>query len=155
MRTFTDFNHLSRELNELIKELTSVETLRVLGERMVSDIRGRTRSGFGVYGNGNARTRLLPLKPLTVELREQKDLHPLTKPEKSNLTETGHMLDSLDYVIFGKGLGILMNNRFADDKVDWNENKGRYFLFLTKAEMTNVNRMLRDKRDQIISRLLS
>jgi hypothetical protein len=155
MRTFTDFNHLSRELDTIVKELTNQDTLREVGERIVNDIKGRTRSGYGVYGNGTARVRLLPLKPLTVELREAKQLHALTRPEKSNLTQTGHMLDSLDYVIFGRSLGILLNNKFADDKAGWNEERGRYFMFLTKAEITNVTRLLSDKRDEIISRLLS
>lgn len=90
---------LNDELNSLIKERVTQQTLNKVGKEAKDQIVKRTRLGLGVR-NGKAR----PLKALSESYIEQRKkrrakLSKFTTTKKSNLTATGQFLNSLSYKV--------------------------------------------------------
>lgn len=104
-------------------------------------IRVRTRKGKGVATEGGAIKPLRKLEKSTVERRKRKQLHPETKPSKSNLTETGQMLDSIE----GSGKKgeavISYSNQEAANKAGFNRKK-RPFENLSRGEIRKITKFI-------------
>lgn len=86
------------------KEAVSVKNMHNIAQAAANDIKLRTRLGSGVSEAGGKKEPLAKLAPSTIASRKSKKrtgkLSSLTTPGKSNLTDTGQMLDSLT----GKGV---------------------------------------------------
>jgi hypothetical protein len=101
-------------------------------------IRTRTRLGKGLLG------RLKELSPKYIEARKKfKGLYKKeTSPERSNLTRTGIMLNS----IIGNRVGTLFTFFFKDEDSDkkayWADQTGRPFFDLTPPERNRLQRKI-------------
>lgn len=88
---------LTKRISEVVDKEIDANASRSLGELMADRIRKRTRLGYGVSNSESQQ----PLKKLTegyVSKRERyrQELHPNTRPNRSNLTATGQMLDGIE-----------------------------------------------------------
>lgn len=86
---------LINKISASISKFFSKSNMKDIAEKGAELIKSRTRSGKGVDVSGGEERALKPLARSTVERRRRKNLHPSTSPGKSNLTESGKMLDSI------------------------------------------------------------
>jgi hypothetical protein len=93
------FDSFKKSFEQAMRELSSKENMRRLGEIAADMIRTRTRLGYGVKRPGASREKLEKLAEATKESKRRKrkrgDLSDQTTPTRSNLTDTGQLLDSL------------------------------------------------------------
>jgi len=82
----------SKKLLGLVKAYTETKQFEQVGKDIANGIRVRTR-----LGKGDDNKKLKELKASTKKKRKRykKNLSEFTKPNKSNLTATGQMLDSI------------------------------------------------------------
>ena len=92
---------LSRKLRERVDNSLDDKTLNKIGLETKRQIIKRTRLGKGVKYRGGPTFKLADLQDSTIDTREryESNLSPFTRPQRSNLTATGQMLDSIDYKI--------------------------------------------------------
>lgn len=94
-----DMKKFRLKVERSLNELTSQSNLSPIATDLTEIIRRRTRLGYGVEKTGQPKQKLQPLASSTVRSRARKKSHGAlsekTSPKKSNLTETGQMLDSL------------------------------------------------------------
>ncbi len=91
-----DFDILVEEkLNRILDEATSQTVMKNLGEVIKKKIIKRVKAGYGCAEDGSLLSILKPLAESTIASRRKKKLHKSTTASKSNLTETGKMLNSL------------------------------------------------------------
>ena len=154
MATFKEFfaklEEIEDELDEIIPEL---------GNQLAEDIRDRTRKGYGTTTNGGEKQRLAALSDEYKKQRRRMPLHTDTSPNKSNLTQTGSMLDSLQFNKTGKNEGLVTPTGYDNkgvsnrDKADYVSDQGRPFLFASKAEEKRLVNTLKKKLKDIIRKL--
>ena len=139
-----DFEQKLKEIaDKIVKEATSNDSLQNIGNEAAYLIKKRTRLGYGVseqYGN---KVKLKPLSKKYIKQRKNDDLSNATTPNKSNLTKTGEMLDSMNAKVKGDGvvnIGVDDNNL---DKAGW-VSKDRPFNNLSDAEIKQLENKIRD-----------
>jgi hypothetical protein len=95
----SQLKNLQIALTKVVKEVNSSVNMQDYGEVAAEEIKRQTRLGYGVSATGAPREKLAELKPSTVKSRTRGKktgvLNELTTPKKSNLTNTGQMLDSI------------------------------------------------------------
>lgn len=135
-------------LDKTVDDITSNATLEDIGRAIAEIIRVRTRLGYGVSRQGSKRTKLKPLSDMYKAYRRQnrRRLSPETSPNKSNLTFTGQLLDSLTFKAgrgklrvepSGRRRGGLTNLKLAEHVTD----QGRPFLNLSDNELKQITRI--------------
>jgi hypothetical protein len=98
-----NWDQFFKKYQGIYKALEGPETMTVIGEFAAAKIRLRTRLGLSVKKTGANPQALAPLKPSTKKGRSQKPLNQDTRPNFSNLTETGQLLDSIGVTSVKKG----------------------------------------------------
>jgi hypothetical protein len=152
----TDFAKKLKEIkDDVINELNKKESLQDIGDKASNLVFKRTRLGYGVDSQGGAKTRLNPLSDSYKKVRKGEHLSESTTPGKSNLTETGEMLNDLHAIVKGEGLiNIGFKTKLSSDKASWNTDKGRPFMNLSAPEIKQLQNYLKDKLSQIIDKLI-
>lgn len=135
-----------------LEKVRQVSSMKKYGQMAADMIKKRTRLGDGVASDGAEKTKLKPLKPITKQdrkrLADKGDLNSHTNPNKSNLTRTGQLLDSVKVIpsslkpgrvsVGPEGLrkdGSLTNAELAKYVTE----AGRPFNHLSKAERKRIN----------------
>jgi len=149
---------LKRNIDELYKRLESKAMKRRIGRMVVDMVYKRVKAGGGVDGLGKppestSRVKLAPLTSAAyLNRRMGSTLGPFGAAKRSNLTNTGQMLESLGFkVIAGVVLVNVANTaRFDSDltdrEVSAHVSKDRPWLALTKSEY----RILLKEIDRIV-----
>lgn len=91
------FDKVSKETLNKIDQALNPSFMKKVGESLADDIVRRTRLGYGVPENSDKREKLAPLKESTKQNRKR-NKNKMTGPtnaNKSNLTFSGQLLDSL------------------------------------------------------------
>lgn len=122
---------------------------------MADQIKKRTRLGRGVAIQNGRSFKLAPLKDDTVHgreiLQDNGDLSVFTRPEKSNLTATGQLLDSIGggSTTAGSGRIFITDNRkdgVSNSEIEkGHDKKLRPFMHLSKPEINRLNRRIRER----------
>lgn len=140
---------LSKEIASSIDKTFDAKFMREVGEEAKRLIFLRTKLGYGVDKQGGQKQKLKALSPFYVELRKllakDGDLHSSTTPKKSNLTNTGQMLDSLKIKRAVNGLVWLGPMGYRDvgltnEEVANRVSKDRPFMFLSDLEEKKIRR---------------
>lgn len=121
-----------------------------LGDFIVKLIVDRTRNkGQGLNSDASRTKKLSKLAESTIKKRRSTKLHPSTTPERSNLTMTGRLLDSLDFKVKPDPDGVIITIYISDAKaneyaryVSEEIEPNRPFLGLSSGEYTKVNKEL-------------
>ena len=129
-------------LNNFLKQVTSRSVLTKVAEEVRTLIVRRTRKGFGVRVFGGDAVKLKPLAASTISRRKRIQLSSKTSPGKSNLTETGEMLDSLIADVIGNKIRVRFANASASKKASFNE-EARPFLSLTARDLQRIERLIK------------
>jgi len=157
-------NDPTKDIKELMKKLEKAreelqDNVVEVGNEAADLIRKRTRLGYGVSEQGGKKTRLKklddgnPKKPYT-KRRRQLELSGNTTPAKSNLTQSGAMLDDLEATKTSKGKAeIDFKTEESKDKAKWNTDKGRPFNNLSKSEYNQLKEIIQKKIEKILKKL--
>jgi phage gpG-like protein len=155
-----DLLKIRTKIEKGLRQATSPTEMLSLGKVAADQIKKRTRLGKGVDDS----KRLSPLAPLstkpksTVDQRKRKkekgNLSPLTTPKKSNLTETGQLLDSIttknaaqgkiDVGFTDKRNDLETNSAIAKYAEDGSSNRPkRPFMNLAEFEIEKLRKIIR------------
>lgn len=145
----TNFKEVLDKLKQTVKATATDEQMQLLGEKAAEMIRVRTRLGYGVDRPGGKRRRLDALSDDYIEFREEhaRYLSGLTEPDRSNLTLTGQMLDSVTVTEskLGRALieptGTRKGSSTTNQQVATGVTKGgRPFISLSDMEIKKLRR---------------
>lgn len=160
-----DLKRFRSNVEKSLQELTSNKTLDLISKKTAEIITRRTRLGSGVEETGARKTPLAKLASSTKKSRSYKrsrgQLSDKTSPNKSNLTETGEMLDSI------KGRAI---NRMIEISPTGQRNKrlaayhqlgrtsptimpSRKFLNLSFEDIRQLTAAMQDEFTKILNRV--
>ena len=152
-------------VKKVIPEITKPAQMRKYGELAAGMIKLRTRLGSGLAYDGADKQKLKPLKPSTVErrksLKEKGRLSGETSPRKSNLTQSGQLLDSVQVTNAGVATVSvgprggrddgLTNQKVAEHVTD----AGRPFNSLSKIETKRLHDEVKRNLREAIKRVLT
>ncbi len=129
-----------------------LDELEDVGNQAADIIRKRTQLGYGVSEQGARKEKLKPLTDKYVKRRKSLSLGKTT-PKKSNLTQSGHMLDDLHAKKTKEGtVEITFKSEEAQDKATWNTDKGRAFNNLSSSEIRQVKEIIQKKLEKILKK---
>lgn len=138
---------IDKAIQRAIKTASKRKNMKVIAEHEAGIIRDRTRKGYGVLQRGKAKHKLKRLALSTKRARRKKRLHPSTSPDRSNLTETGQMLNALygrsdragemKVAVRSKRRGTSKTN----DEVVFFTSGDRPFLELSTKELREVTKL--------------
>ena len=127
------------------KAIRSKTVLEAVGKSIERSVRRRTKTGKGVRNNLDSPHPLPRLKEKTVANRKQlKRKGKLTgqgaTPRKSNLTQTGKMLDNIESIPFRGGVEIRLKDRSERNKAADLQKLDRDYTFMrvSKQEFTRA-----------------
>jgi hypothetical protein len=148
---------IKRVLKNVVE--TKKELYDVIGKEAVKRITTRTRLGKGVTSWGFNPIPLAPLRPSTKAARVKTATSELTSPSKSNLTMTGHMLDSMIYEAKNNNVKIKFDNTFAEQKRKWAEDGAlnrleRKFFNLTASEINGIAKLITNYLTKLIKKII-
>ena len=130
---------VKKKLDDITQKMHSIDIIQQIGDFAADLIKKRTQLGYGSLKQSGTKTKL---KALSIGYKKQRKAMPLsskTTANKSNLTQTGHMLNNLIATIKDNGqVEIGFQDPFAHDKATWNTVKGRPFNNLTEAEIKQL-----------------
>lgn len=127
-----DMTEIIKKLQKTVNQAVSKAAMQAVGKFAVDTIVKRTRLGYGVDEQFGPRSRLLALSDRYVERRRGLDLDPTTRPNRSNLTNTGQMLRSMGFKVLAPGKLIIEPTGVRDDGLknidvaEWNAEPYKY-----------------------------
>lgn len=145
---------LERKLLELIRNMVDGFFLQEVGSKMVDIIYKRVKSGGGVQDDsvepGTAKRKAL--KKLSNSYKDVRKKKPPTgefaSAAKSNLTNTGQMLNAMNYRVTSKGVTVYMANSGRSDGKNTNRKvagyvaeNGRPFFNITDGELRIIQQL--------------
>jgi hypothetical protein len=153
--------NLFDSLNKTVEDITSKDQLEDIGKAIAEIIKVRTRLGYGVSRQGGKREELnsLSKKYTRYRRKNRRLLSSSTRPNKSNLTFTGQMLDSITFKAgrgklrvepSGRRRDGLTNLKLAEHVTD----KGRPFFLLSDNELKQIVRIFDFGLNQSLKRRL-
>lgn len=161
MKQFKEIESLiDRAVNNVIQSKSGF--LSSLAEKIANQIRKRTRLGFGVKERGGKQEKLAPLADSTKKGRQyakkKGELNSQTTPNRSNLTRTGELLDSIVGTFKDGVIKIWFNEKRASGKISNPEvasvvSKARPFFELTKPELAMVEYEVRQAIEKELRQL--
>jgi hypothetical protein len=147
MLTMADLGKFRKVIEDAFKAATSKEAMAKYGKAAAQYIKVRTRQGYGVKGNNEPKNNLdaLSEKYKATRKKNRNELHGSTRPNKSNLTYTGQMLDSVGVTYANQGTVIVSPNGERNDSEHGNaeiaqfvSDQGRPFNHLTDVEVRKL-----------------
>ncbi len=148
-------DNIDKFIDDINKRLERAQDKTVFSAvaKMASDlIKKRTRLGYGVEKDGANKTKLKGIKDKTIEQRQRKKkmglLHNNTTPKKSNLTDTGQLIDAIGSRATQRYGEVFISEKRKDravnsDIVEGQSDMGRKFFNISNAEYKQLERELR------------
>lgn len=107
-RAINDLTKILGRLSKTVQSAIDRVAMQAVGDFATNLIVKRTRLGYGVNQQYGPKGKFLSLSPLYVLARsKQSRLDSTTRPNKSNLTNTGQMLRSMQAKYKSKGVMII------------------------------------------------
>lgn len=145
---------IKKRLEAAMKELTSSQFKKEVGERVKDGIVDRTRQGKAAQSEGARPKKLEPLtegyKKYRKSLRKRGILSSKTQPARSNLTKTGEMLDSVQSKVSGEKITIQVTGDENIRKANENAKMGRPFMNISDLDIKEI----RDLISTVVSKYL-
>jgi hypothetical protein len=128
-----------------------------IGETLVTMIRTRTRLGYGVRGNNQAKERFKKLALSTIShrqwLKSKGLLSPIATPAKATMTRFGSMMDDLMYEKGPQRVTIMFSKTEEATKAYYNTLLDRPFMFLTDKETKAAKALVQEAIDAYVDAL--
>jgi hypothetical protein len=141
----------SRLDKALLKISKDAETtiLNNAANSLKDDMQARIRKGFGVSEEGGGKSRFKPLSAGYKKQRASMKLSSTTSKGKSNVTQTGDMIESMSV----KDGQLSITGRDNIDKAGWVQ-KDRPFMHASKQETKRVIENIREQIFKLLDKLL-
>jgi len=160
MSKFTDFlKDVKQAADKAVTEARKKENMARYAQLGADRIRVRTRLGFGVSSEGAGTQRLPRIKDGTIKNRQRTknrgQLSEFTTPGRSNLTETGELLDAIQGSSSADGTADIT---LAEDRTDGKSNndiveflaaKGFEFFHLSNAEIKGIEKEVTETVNEV------
>ncbi len=160
-----DTKRLRDAIKNALPDITKASQMRKYGELAAGMIKLRTRLGSGVAYDGADKQKLKSLKPSTVDrrskLKEAGRLSGETSPRKSNLTQSGQLLDSVQVTNAGVATVSVGPKGGRDDGLtnqkvaEYVTDGGRPFNSLSKIETKRLHDEVKRNLREAIKRVLT
>lgn len=148
------FKAIVAKLNKVLVDSVKASSLKATATFARDIVVKRTRLGYGVPVAGGSKELFKKLSPNYVKQRKMfAGLNALTRPNKSNLTRTGQMLDSIAAhtekgAITIRPTGTRRDGQKNYDIAKYNEDGGkgrprRIFMNISQLEFNQVKRFYR------------
>lgn len=144
--------HLQSKLESAIKQLTNPNAMKKIGDDAAASILKRTKLGYGVESPLAAQSKLKPLSDNYIKQRKTMKLDPSASVKKSNLTQTGAMLNDMVVKSEEGKTTIEFATKKSSDKVKWNADMGRTFFNISKAQMAAIVSGLQKKLKELLNK---
>lgn len=158
MSTESDLKKFKDKIDKALDELVSPKTLKTVGDFEASLVKRRSRLGYGVPKDGGGKVKFQDLATSTVKARKKKKLASETTPKKSNLTETGQLLNDLVSRIEGRST-IIGHTKDRNKKIGAFHQTGggnlpqRRYLGLAKEDIKQITANMQDAFTDILNKL--
>ena len=156
-----DIKDLDKDLKQLQKQLEktfdkNVKTVyNKIGKEITSSIKDRWIDGQGVEKHGAKQSALKELAESTIKNRKYKQkkgkLDKRTKPEKSNLIDSGKTINQLHFNSKKDELIIGVKNR--EEIIGYQEENNRKILYLSSEETQVVDNIINKEIEDILKKL--
>jgi len=161
-----DIEKFIKEIKAVVGESVNRKNLTRYGNLAIKRIQARTSKGFGVGRTGKIgqrKKKLKALKPSTIAARRRANLHSSTSAEKSNLTFTSQLLQSLKVKKINPRKGSLVispEGRRSDGKANFEvagfaDEGGRPFIGLTREDLNIVRKEYQSTFSKLVRRRLT
>lgn len=156
---FKDFSEeLQKAMLKTLRSLSSKGAMKLLGEDFVKDLKKSLRLGRAAKENlESAKTLKRLSKPYKDHRRRLKGkglLHNDTTASKSNLTQTGEMIDDINSVPRKRSVTVGFKSRSSRDKAKWNTDSGRPFMNVTKGQFKRIVKKLNKRVSKLLKQNL-
>lgn len=142
--------------NKALDEVSDKDAMDDIGGELVEDIKKRTRLGQGVDKSLGRQSKFKPLAASTKKSRGYKskrgELKGRTTPAKSNLTETGDMLNSLDHKASKGNVTVDVSSKEAD-KAEY-VSEDRPFMNISKAQDRKIKKKIEEDLAKQLKKLI-
>ncbi|MBK7380567.1 MAG: hypothetical protein IPJ03_16550 [Ignavibacteriales bacterium] len=150
---------LKRDLKSIVENVVTRDDMEIILVKARDIIYRRSKSGKGITSEKNGSEIKFPsLNEKYVQLRKNKILGPFGRPNLSNITLSGELLESVTYRVISNKQGIVYvpNDNRADGDLTNKQlaeilatKKDRLFMGLTTKDErildAFINRLVRDK----------
>lgn len=143
--------NIMKRIEAAIDDAMSPKELRQLALEAIDIIVKRTRLGYGVSNNFGKKEKFPKLSEQYIKRRlSDKKLAATTSPKKSNITDTGQLLNSIGIFKERKGAISIGPQGTRDDglsnsqlKIHLENRHNRYFLYVSELEFRQLVRIYR------------
>ena len=139
----------SDAVNAALKQLATKEFMKYVGDQIASDIKKRTKLGYGVATEGGPQEKLKPLSDNYKKYRKGKVASD-TSPSKSNLTFSGDMLNDLVVTVTDTKATIDLGSELSRNKEKWQREQGRVFFNISKTQISMLTSLIKKKLKEIL-----
>lgn len=153
--------NFNKQIMKVQEEFLKSDVAKELGKLAQEQIKKRTRLGYGLSNGKNGEAKRKRLKRLSEPYKKQRgrmNLSGETSAKRSNLTQSGDMLDDIDYKIkaktnSGRKVKLSFSDSFSKKKAEWNS-KDRKFFGLTKPEKKLITAKLAEKLRKVLKKII-
>ncbi len=139
------------KVKKVLKDIESTGAMQEVGDSIIKDVQTRTRKGYGATSQHN-KIKLDKLSDSYKKQRKKMRLSSTTRPNKSNLTQSGEMLESLERNKIRGGVRVIPSGLDNKKKAKW-VSKKRPFLNMTKPEIKRARKVLSNILDRIVKKI--
>lgn len=140
-----------KSIEDLVRKIKSIKinkrVCQKVGEETKKMIVERTIKGIGA--DKGKQKRFKKLKKNTIKQRKKTkaegNMSPLTTPRKSNMIETGELLNSITLKADSKGFEIFPKGKENQAKAEGNQDLGRKIFDTTVRETNKIKEMFEEE----------
>ncbi len=153
-----DLDAFNKKIQKALDELIGPKTLKTIGNFEAGLIKKRSRLGYGVPKDLGPKQKFADLATSTVKARKKKKLAGETTAKKSNLTETGQLLNDLVSSIEGRST-IIGHTKDRNKRIGAFHQTGgsnlpqRRYLGLATEDLKQIKAQMQDIFTDILNRL--
>jgi len=129
---------LKKKLDALKKEITKPENVIILAEELKKGIYTRTKLGYGVSEMFGKQFKLPALSDDYKIWRKKHKVDSTSSASKSNLTQSGEMLNSLQVKSTPRGAEISIEGSRNQKLKQYNEESGRPFFYISSVQLREL-----------------
>lgn len=158
MSSESDLKSFKAKIDKALDELVSPKVLKQVGNFEADLVKRRARLGYGVPQDGGNKEKFKELAPSTISARKKKKLASETTAKKSNLTETGQLLNDLVSKIEGRST-IIGHTKDRNKRIGAFHQTGggnlpqRRYLGLAKEDIKQITAQMQDIFTDILNKL--
>jgi phage gpG-like protein len=147
---------LQKKLNNLLSDVVDQDLMTKIAKSVKSNVQTRTRRGFGVDSEGGPAKKLKPLadsyKKQRKRIQAAGGLSQETTPNKSNLTNTGEMINAIDYEVTRNEATVFVTGIENRKKAKYQADADRKFMNLSKREIKDITDIIEQSLETDITK---